>query len=205
MNSESDIRMMEIYEYLKLNTGKKKYVLIGVIGTPLVFGLVFLLLGLGGPSNHFQSPSIETRIMGSSIITAILLLGWLIFFLRSIYLRNFIKKQWPTEEEQEKLIGNFKASVSVFQGQVKIGKDYTFLAMAGNIIETRQILYFYQKGQSSGKFSSTGIFAAVKRLEEPSFTKDISVFECSDTKKGREEADHLIWEATDVLKTMKKE
>ncbi len=148
--------------------------------------------------------SMTERLIASCFVSVVLPAFSLMQYLSFRSLMKSIEKQWPTEEDKKKLSDNFAESVSVFNGTMRIGKDYTFLVMEQKIVDTKQILYFYSKS-SGGRAPKTEVIATVQVQEAVSSEKEITVCYLGALKKGKEEAADLINEATSVLRTMQKE
>ena len=121
---------------------------------------------------------------------------------------NFIKQQWPTEEERERLSKSFADAASTFKEKMKISKEYTFMAMDLRIVETKQILSFQpevRKITVRGKEGSYDVFEiyviAIVQDYESGTLKKIDILKVGKNKKRVvEETNALISEAARVLR-----
>ena len=137
-----------------------------------LFAMMYAISSTGGPSTGFRPLSMKS-----------------------------IEKRWPTKEEKERLNKNFAEAATVFRGNVKIGKEYTFLRMEQKIVETGLIRSFHTETRSYARGSATYIIATVRDPEEE-YEREIDVLILGANKKGKEEADDLIHEAISVLRFM---
>ena len=166
-----------------------------------LFAMMYAISSTGGPSTGFRPLSMTERIFCASIFPAGCLFYALIYFVRSRLLMKSIEKRWPTKEEKERLNKNFAEAATVFRGNVKIGKEYTFLRMEQKIVETGLIRSFHTETRSYARGSATYIIATVRDPEEE-YEREIDVLILGANKKGKEEADDLIHEAISVLRFM---
>ena len=166
-----------------------------------LFAIMYALLRTGGPAMGYRPFSRQERFFVACIFPAGCLFYALIQFVRSFLLMKSIEKRWPTKEEKERLNKNFAEAATVFRGNVKIGKEYTFLRMEQKIVETGLIRSFHTETRSYARGSATYIIATVRDPEEE-YEREIDVLILGANKKGKEEADDLIHEAISVLRFM---
>lgn len=200
--AKTNIHLSDIRYYFWSYT--KKDLVLYLVLFPLVFLMAFAAAERGGPMMNSRLLSMTERLIASCFVSVVLPAFSLMQYLSFRSLMKSIEKQWPTEEDKKKLSDNFAESVSVFNGTMRIGKDYTFLVMEQKIVDTKQILYFYSKS-SGGRAPKTEVIATVQVQEAVSSEKEITVCYLGALKKGKEEAADLINEATSVLRTMQKE
>ena len=166
-----------------------------------LFAIMYALLRTGGPAMGYRPFSRQERFFVACIFPAGCLFYALIQFVRSLLLMKSIEKRWPTKEEKERLNKNFAEAATVFRGNVKIGKEYTFLRMEQKIIETKLIRSFQTETRSYARGSVRSIIALVRDPGEE-YKREIDVLFLGADKKGKDEADDLIHEAISVLRFM---
>ena len=150
----------------------------------------------------------DDKRKGGAIIILIVVLVYfictcIISILKYINLKKSIKELCPTETEQIELVHDFKEAISVFSDEMRIGKDYTYIASETGcwIIDTQKIDDFSQEHRR-GRGSCTVIYAVVVGMESVPHTRTIYVTSIADVASKSAEAH--IQEAKSVLRQMQK-
>ena len=206
MDKKADL-LEDIYAYYWSHV--KNNLFMGVIVVPLSYVVVFAIF--------------LTGILGKKSVLMIALLIWVclfpvfgFFYALKLYTRYIgfiksIKERWPTKAAQVRLRDDFAGSRSVFNGQMRIGSDYSYLLVAHQIVDTSKIVSFRSEEVQTSRGFSFCIFAVIGDAEaSPDSYAAVGDAEASPHERAlyvtaarkAERADALIREATFALKCM---
>lgn len=141
-------------------------------------------------------PSTLGRLVATVFISSLFILFPASFLARYRKLVITIEEKWATEEEREVLRKDFSESVSVFDGAMRMGEKYSFMAKELRIVNTYDISFFSTKNTFVSR-TPMQVYAAMD------YGKEIAIYDYPDSSKAKKTANEWIAEANHVLDTKK--
>lgn len=189
--SYNTIKFKEIKEYYW--GAVKEYIFVAVY-IPLVFAVLYILAFRGGPMMDFAPLSMEERLCAAGFPA--LMISFIPFFAAIKYYRLIKSIVTKTKEDQAKVFLSFDKSISVFKGEARIGRDYTFVKKEVALFTTKEIRHFRAEKKRVRGMPYLSINMVMDNAE-------IGILLLKAKDDGEREAAELIREAIGVLKALK--